>query len=329
MINVDKLSGSVPLVVVGMYMLFNVSCATQNAPSGEISLPPDNFSGLVRIIDHPSNDTGPEASPDASLVTYTAKKGKTTDVFFFKPSDKRINVIQVTRHVADDYDPTWSADSKYIYFTSSRLDTLSIWKTRIAGGRGLNQITLRENVNDSNPSINPLHNSMVFTSRNVHSSSFLTTTKSNDPTLWVSNLNGYRVVQIGSGHNPKWSPDGKRILLHARTNDNFDIWMIDADGTNLTQLTTDSADDIDASWSPDGAKVVFSSNREGTFKAKRNFDLWAIDLSSIGITQLTFDPADDGAPFWAKDGQIYFHSNRGTKDKSYDIFVGRPNLIWD
>lgn len=322
------------LVFAVVSMVFIAGCANQNmtmplSQEEEVALPPDNFSGLIRVIDHPSNDTGPEASPDGSLVTYTAKKGKTSDVFFFRPSDRRINVVQVTRHIADDFDPTFSADGNYIYFSSARLDTLSIWKTRVAGGRGLNQITLRENVHDFNPSINPLHKQIVFTSYNKRTNRFLTTKESRDPTIWVSDLDGYRVVQIGTGNNPKWSPDGKQILFHARTNENFDIWTINADGTNLTQLTTDSADDVDPSWSPDGSMVVFSSNREGTFKVKQNFDLWAIDLNSNGITQLTFDPADDGAPFWSVDDLIYFHSNRGTPDGTYDIFVGKPNLMWN
>jgi TolB protein len=308
-------------------------CGSYRVPSSPLStptvpLPTDNFTNLQRIIDHPSDDKYPEVSPGGSLVVYAAKKSRTWDVFYFNPRDKRINVTQVTKHVADDYDPTWSRDGKHIYFTSGRLNTLSIWKVKVMGGRGLNQITLRENVDDFNPNISPDGKTMVFTSINQTNSNFFNANR-HDPSLWVSTPDGYKVVQIGEGNNPKWSPDGKRILFHAETGDNYDVWYINADGTNLTQLTTDSGDDKDACWPPDGNMVVFSSNREGTFSVKKNYDIWAIDLNSNGITQLTFDPADDGAPYWAKDGTIYFHSNRGTKDGTYDIFAGQPIIDWN
>ncbi len=295
----------------------------------DIPIPPDNFQNLVRLIDHPSDDKYPEVSPDGKLVAYTATKGKTSDVFYFDPYAKRINVVQVTRHIADDMTPAWSRDGKYLFFSSARLNTLSIWKTKIKGGRGLNQISLRENVHDFDPSISPRADKIVFSSRKSSVNNLFGSIGTiKDPTLWTSDLGGYRVVQIGSGWNPKWSPDGKKILFHAKTGDNYDIWMIDADGTNLTQITTDSADDLDACWSPDGKMIAFSSNREGTLRLAKNFDIWALDLESVGITQLTFNPGNDGAPFWAKNGVIYFHSNRDSKDGTYDIFSGTPLLDW-
>jgi len=321
------------LAVSFIYLI--VGCANQNipmvsTPQEDVVIPPDNFKNLVRLIDHPSDDKYPEVSPDGKYVSYQAKKGKTTDIFYFTPYTKRINVIQVTRHVANDMDPAWSNDGRYIFFSSSRLNTQSIWKTKIKGGRGLNQISLRENVNDFDASISPVGNLMVFSSYNSSRSNFFGSAKrSDDPTLWTSTIGGYQVVQIGTGRNPKWSPDGKKILFHAKTGDNYDIWMINADGTELTQLTTDSADDVDGSWSPDGKMIVFSSNREGSFGLSKNFDIWAMDLESIGITQLTFKPEDDGAPCWSKTGQIYFHSNRGNKNKTYDIYMGTPVLDWN
>ncbi len=311
-----------------MVVLFGCAAAPVKR---DIPIPPDNFQNLVRLIDHPGDDKYPEVSPDGKLVAYTATKGKTSDIFYFDPYAKRINVIQVTRHVADDMNPAWSRDGRYLFFSSARLNTLSIWKTKIKGGRGLNQISLRENVNDFDPSISPKANKIVFSSSKSYPSinNFFGAIRApKDPTLWTSDLGGYRVVQIGSGWNPKWSPDGKRILFHAKTGDNYDIWVIDADGTNLTQLTTDSADDIDACWSPDGKKIAFSSNREGTLGVAKNFDIWVIDLEGVGTTQLTFNPGNDGAPFWSKKGVIYFHSDRDSKDGTYDIFSGTPILDW-
>ena len=304
--------------------------------------PPDNFFGLRKIIDHPSEDMFPEVSPNSALVSYASRKGEHFDIFFFDPYKPKVNVVQATRHISDDICPSWSADSKEIYFTSARLKTLSIWRTPVQGGSGKRQITVREDANDFDSSISPDGTKMVFCSLHgckedvlknlfkiqIGQSSWRRWLKSKNmiPTLWISNIDGSMMTQIGSGYNPRWSPDGSKILFHKPAGDNMDIWMIKPDGTELTQLTTDSADDKDASWSPDGTKIAFSSNRQGSYATDLNFDIWVIDLQVNQRTQLTYDPKDDGAPFWARSGYIYFHSDR---DGKYDIFVGKPKIPWE
>ena len=312
-------------------VLLNSGCATTQKEVPEEPIPPDNFIGLVRLVDHLSDDKFPEACPEGWLVAYSTKKGKNFDVFYFDPFRKKINVVQATRHISDDTDPGWGANCAELFFTSSRLDTLSIWRVKAAGGRGVNQITVREDANDFNPNVSPDGEKIVFTSykKGKNKESIFAryqNKEEKDPTLWVSNVDGTQMTQIGSGNNPKWSPDGKRIIFHALTGDNYDIWMINPDGTELTQITTDSAEDMDASWSADGTKIVFTSDREGTIKVEPNFDIWALDLAGPGISQLTFDPSDDGAAFWSVDGYVYFHSNR---KESYDIYRGKPIIPWE
>lgn len=297
----------------------------------EEPIPPDNFISLVRLVDHLSDDKFPEVCPEGRLVTYSTKKGKNFDVFYFDPLQNRINVVQATRHISDDTDPGWGANCEELFFTSSRLATLSIWRVKTAGGRGVNQITVREDANDFNPNVSPDGKKIVFTSykkdqKKETISGGNQNKEQRDPTLWVSNIDGTRMTQIGSGNNPKWSPNGKKIVFHALTGDNYDIWTINPDGAELTQITTASDDDRDASWSPDGTKIVFSSDREGTIKIEPNFDIWLLDLKGPGITQLTFDPSDDGAAFWSMDGYVYFHSNR---KESYDIYRGKPLIPWE
>ena len=289
-------------------------------------IPPDNFTNLEKLIGHPGKDMYPEVSYDGRYVAYAAQKGKNFDIFYFDPTQPKINVIQVTRHVSDDINPAWSSDSKSLFFCSARLDALSIWKVKVKGGKGIQQITVREDASDFDPNISPDGQKMVFCSLKGKRSSSFFYSKKVTPTIWIANVDGSRMTQIGSGYNPRWSPDGRKILFHAPAGDNFDIWMTNPDGTDKTQLTTDSADDMDASWSPDGKMIVFASDREGAVALKTSFDIWVLDLQGTGITQLTYDPGNDGSPFWAKNGDIYFHSNRGEMD--FDIFRGQPIIPW-
>jgi TolB protein len=310
-------------------------CAVRK-PIPVIPPPPDNFKGLRRIISHPSQDMFPEVSPDGALVAYAAQKGDTFDIFYFDPYKKKILVTQVTRHVSNDTSPSWSADSKEIYFTSARLKTLSIWRKKIKGGPGIRQITVREDANDFDSSISPDGTKMVFCSQRASKKSSITPfffpvpwAKRNItvPTLWISNIDGSMMTQIGAGFNPRWSPDGSKILFHKPSGDNLDIWMIKADGSELIQLTHDKADDKDASWSPDGKMIAFSSDRQKmqSYTTEKNFDIWVMDLEQERQTQLTYSPFDDGAPFWARSGYIFFHSNR---NDTYDIWVGTPVIEW-
>ncbi|PXF57824.1 MAG: hypothetical protein C4B59_14510 [Candidatus Methanogaster sp.] len=80
---------------------------------------------------------------------------------------------------------------------------------------------------------------------------------------------------------------------------NDDIWVMDADGSNKVQLTTNTSDDITPSWSPDGNKIVFSSDRSG------NCDIWVMTLGRTIVQDITFltdAPEMEFFPVWTADG---------------------------
>ena len=95
------------------------------------------------------------------------------------------------------------------------------------------------------------------------------------------------------------------------------IWICDADGGNQTQLSVGSGDfnDIDARWSVDGKKIIFSSNRS-LLKGKNNYDIYIMDSEGGNLVQLTTNGSHDDKPVFGPDGQtVFFRSNRG--------------LVWD
>lgn len=66
----------------------------------------------------------------------------------------------------------------------------------------------------------------------------------------------------GEGYAPKWSPDGSRLAYVGGSDDVVDIYSMDADGTDITQLTHDAAFDTFPIWSPDGETILFLSATE-------------------------------------------------------------------
>lgn len=65
--------------------------------------------------------------------------------------------------------------------------------------------------------------------------------------------------------SPDWSPAGSKIAFMRQTGDNWDIWVINSDGSGETRLTTDGSIDGLPAWSPDGTHLAFLSNRGGTW----------------------------------------------------------------
>lgn len=79
------------------------------------------------------------------------------------------------------------------------------------------------------------------------------------------------IVEANAGF-PSWSPDGGKIAFGSKRTGNWDVWVMDSDGSNQRQLTTHEAKDMAPCWSPDGKKIVFVSNRTGSW------EVWVIVL---------------------------------------------------
>jgi TolB protein len=104
--------------------------------------------------------------------------------------------------------------------------------------------------------------------------------------IFTIDLAAGRVTQLTSGPNhhdqhPKWSPDGRRISFVSTRGGSFDLWVMDADGTNLTRLTDHPANDFDPIWAPDGQSLIFSSERDS------RSDLYRLWLKDRRIDRLT------------------------------------------
>jgi tricorn protease len=85
-----------------------------------------------------------------------------------------------------------------------------------------------------------------------------------------------------------------------------DLWIANENGTGVLRLTDNSARDVYPRFSPDGANIAFSSNREG------NYDVYVVPTAGGKPRQLTFHSADDSVIGWSPDGKrIVFTSTRG------------------
>jgi Tol biopolymer transport system component len=92
---------------------------------------------------------------------------------------------------------------------------------------------------------------------------------------------------------PVISPDGKQIAFVSYA----DIYVMNADGTDQTRITTNPAQDSYPAFSPNGKYIAFSSDR-GNADGSSGPDIWKMKSDGSNPTQLTDDPAHNVGPNW-------------------------------
>ncbi|MBM3213279.1 hypothetical protein FJZ33_13770 [Candidatus Poribacteria bacterium] len=70
---------------------------------------------------------------------------------------------------------------------------------------------------------------------------------------------------------PDWSPDGQKIVFCSTRDENLELYVMNADGSDKRNLTKNSVEDYMPSWSPDGKKIAFRSARDG------NYEVYVVD----------------------------------------------------
>ena len=108
-------------------------------------------------------------------------------------------------------------------------------------------------------------------------------------------------------------PVGGRIAFHSNRDGNDEIYVMNADGSSQTRLTSNPAADFAPAWTVDGATLAFTSNRDG------NSEIYVMTSSGSNQANLTNNPADDRHPAWSPaGGKIAFE----TKRKDYrEVYV--------
>jgi Tol biopolymer transport system component len=149
------------------------------------------------------------------------------------------------------------------------------------------------------------------------------TTQAGGPDLWVLDYvhggpeQAISTLPLSQG-DPEWSPDGQTIAFaSAEPTEEWNLKAARADGSEVWNLTADPADDLWATWAPDGRRLAFTSWRDG------NAEIYLVDADGTNLTRLTTDPAEDEYPDWSPSGDwIVFNSRR---TGGYQVFKVRPD----
>jgi TolB protein len=146
--------------------------------------------------------------------------------------------------------------------------------------------------------------------------------RDNNIHIYTINPDGTGVLPTSSDNRtfdslPRWSPDGSKMVFSSNQSGNYQIWSMNADGSDRKRLTDLKGRSALPRWSPDGSKIAFTSevlNAAGD----NDLEIFVINSDGSGVQQLTISPARaDGktawnsVPAWSPDSsRILFSSNR-------------------
>jgi Tol biopolymer transport system component len=254
-------------------------------------------------------------------------KGRTTCAYFL-PGDNKI--IYASTHLDDENCPPPPDRSKgYVWKLYESFDIFSA----NAKGTEIKQLTFTDGY-DAEATVSPKGDKIVFTS-----------TRDGDPEIYVMDIDGsnHKRLTFEKGYDGGafFSQDGSKIVFRAsrpKTDEELadyvdlvknglvrptvlEICTMNADGSNIQQVTNLDKASFAPFFHPDGKRIIFSSNVNS--KSGRDFDLYLINVDGTGLEQITFNDTFDGFPMFTKDGKhLVFASNRfHKKEGDTNIFI--------
>ena len=95
---------------------------------------------------------------------------------------------------------------------------------------------------------------------------------------------------------PRLNRGATQVVFNSTRDGDYEIDVMNLDGSNLRQLTNNTATDYGPAWSPDDSRIVFASDRTG------NWDIFSMNQDGSDLRQLTSGWTDDVSPVWSPDG---------------------------
>ena len=224
--------------------------------------------------------------------------------------------VNLTRSPATDQGPAYSSDGRLLAFHSNRSGNFEIYVKNLDNDT-LTNVSSFAAGGELFPTWSRDSNRLGFSSN-----------RDGNTEIYVMNSDGTSPARLtdhpAQDALPDWAPDGSVIAFNTNRDQpvavpdhppEAEIYTVDPDTAALTRLTEVPGIDAGASWSPDGSKIAFHSNRDG------NFEIYVMNADGSGQTRITENPASDTFASWSPDGKLLSFTSNRDDAANPDVYV--------
>ena len=284
----------------GRQILFTIDKADwkQNRRVGHIFRINADGTGQVQLTFGDRGESSPRWSPDGKLMAFATRRDPDTVNQIYLLNVAGGEARRLTNHPTAPGGLTWAPDGRSIYFLATDDKTAEEKE--------------RDRVRDD---------VYAFEENNFKQRH-----------LWTTDLDG-KTKRITEGNwnvsGYELSADGKRIAMQRMPSpllefsDRTEVWVMDANGSNARQLTTNAVPESGAALSPDGSTVLFTSGATEQGDIYYNDKIFLVPSAGGAAKILLADvPYEADSAQWSKDGKsIYFTANLGAHDEIMKVDV--------
>ena len=248
----------------------------------------------------------PAWSPDRTKIAFASNRDGNSEIYIMAADGSQLQRLTNTAGKdKNSWNSAFSPDGKKIAFDSDRDGK---WEVYIVDpdGSNLRQLTHTpgEAKESGNPDWSPDGKKIAFASTRDGKSK-----EWKEAEIYVMHADGANIRRLthtpGKGNwTPRWSPDGRKIIFSSNRNSRSEqgseetrIYVMDAESSNVRQLTQDDRPAARPYWSPDGKKVVFVSPT-GKSKDWSDSELYVMDADGSNVRSLSVSRAGDSHPAW-------------------------------
>jgi Tol biopolymer transport system component len=296
--------GGVPNELPGIFMLSRMTGEWRRLTSGDFA------------------DCLPSFSPDGGKIAFVHENALGLDDIYVVPvangEPKRLTSDKDRAAITG---VTWTPDGSEIVYASNLGGNFALWRIKASGGTPEKTGITFEFL--ANPSISRRGRLLAYAreSSNINIWSLEIPLKPHAP------LSPVKFISSASEENsPQYSPNGNKVAFVSTRSGFYEIYVCDADGSNLIALTNYHRPIITGSprWSPDGKSIVFDSrlSDKSQIYTKRVDDTLPPRLVNSGL------PGDDAVPSWSVDGNwIFFSSTSVGRSEIWKVPVAGGEAI--